>query len=145
MRAVLAVVVFVLAYWPGGDGRFSSAPTYGHRIPVIDTIGVRDRAAVREWNRCGSVRLVRGGGRAPYAPGTITITTGEKGDWPRGGWFEDHGVLLLPPGSWERSIPVIRHELGHALGFGHTSRWSIMGDSNHVQPIDCQGLRRYYG
>jgi hypothetical protein len=138
------LLVAVLSYWPGGDGQYASSPTYDRRVPVIDTLGVRDRAAVREWNRCGAVRLVRGGDLEPYTPGAITIVAGETGDLPRGGWAGTYGIVLLPPGSWERSLPVIRHELGHALGFGHTKRWSIMGGSSHVRALDCEGLRSYY-
>lgn len=143
MIALLLAVI--LSYWPGGDGRFATEPTYDHRIYVVDTLGVRDGEAAREWNDCGPVRLVRGPQSMAEQPNTITILPGEEGDYPRGGWAGDHGIVLLPTGSWERSIPVIRHELGHALGFGHTGKWSIMGGSNHVQPIDCKGLRRYYG
>ncbi len=136
----------LMPYWPGApDTATDAAPTYGYRIYVIDTLGVKEGPAMREWNACGVVRLVKGPLSLAETTNTITILPGEKGDWPRGGWTGDHGVLLLPTGSWERSIPVIRHEMGHALGFGHTKVWSIMGGSNHVQPIDCQGLRRYYG
>lgn len=143
MIALLLAVI--LSYWPGGDGRFAAEPTYDHRIYVVDTLGVRDLLAAREWNACGAdIRLVRGPQRMAEQPGTITILKGEEGDWPRGGWIGDHGVVLLPTGRWERSLPVIRHELGHALGFGHTGRHSIMGPAIHVQPIDCRGLRRYY-
>ncbi len=140
------LLLAVLPYWPGApDTATDAAPVYAHRIPVIDTIGVKEREAIREWNACGSVQMYAAPLAVPYSPGSITITTGDVGDWPRGGWSGTYGVLFLPPGAWERSIPVMRHELGHALGFGHTKVWSIMGGSNHVQPIDCQGLRRYYG
>lgn len=147
MRKFLALAAIVaLPYWPGEPSTATdAAPEYPRRIKVIDTLGVRDRKAFPEWNHCGArVRLVKGRQRLAEQPGTITILKGEVGDWPRGGWIKDHGVLLLPPGRWERSVPVIRHELGHALGFGHTRRRSIMGPSNHVQPVDCRGLRRYY-
>jgi len=136
----------VLAYWPGApDTATDNRPVYEHRIPVIDTLGVKDEWAIQEWNACGSVQMYPSSG-VPFSPGSITITGAwQDSQWPRGGWFEDHGVVFLPTGSWERSVPVMRHEIGHALGFGHTHRWSIMGGSNHVQPIDCQGLVEYYG
>lgn len=140
----LALAV-VLPYWPGGTGRYSAEPTYPAIIYVIDTIGVADGRALPEWNACGaSVRLLRGPLSLAETPGTITILPGID-ELPRGGWIGDHGALFLPVGAWERSVPTIRHELGHALGFGHTARHSIMGGANHVQPIDCQGLVDYYG
>lgn len=134
-------------YWPGAPATpTDNTPTYEHTIYVIDTLGVADGRAVREWNHCGSVQLVRGPLSLAESPGTITILGAWQGSqWPRGGWMGDHGALFLPQGSWERSIPVMRHEFGHALGFGHTQKWSIMGGSNHVQPIDCRGLIAYYG
>lgn len=146
---ITSIGAFVLAasllpYWPGApDTPTDSAPTYAHRIYVVDTLGVQDASAMREWNACGPVRLVRGPLELAETTGTITILPGID-ELPRGGWTGDHGVVLLPPGSWERSIPVIRHELGHALGFGHTQRRSVMGGSGHVQPIDCRGLRSFY-
>lgn len=143
MIALLLIVM--LPYWPGPPMiATDNSPVYKHRIYVIDTIGVRERQAMREWNQCHAIRLVPGPLSMAEQPGTITILPGKEGDWPRGGWVGDHGVLLLPQGRWERSLGVMRHEFGHALGFGHTRRWSIMGGSNHVQPIDCRGLRRYY-
>lgn len=145
LKALL--LVLLLPYWPGPPRTSTdNSPDYPHRIKVIDTLGVRDRRARIDWNHCGAdIRLVHGRLGMAEQPGTITILKGEVGDWPRGGWVVDHGVLLLPPGRWERSIPVIRHEMGHALGFGHTRRDSIMGPRNRIQPVDCRGLRRYYG
>ena len=138
------ISLLLLPYWPGGSNKFSAEPTYPHSIPVIDTLGVQVGKAIKEWNACGSVQLHKGPQSLAETPGTITILDGLD-ELPRGGWTGDHGVLFLPAGSWTRSIPVIRHELGHALGFGHTKLWRIMGGSNHVQRRDCNGLVRYYG
>lgn len=145
-RLVLAASLAALPYWPGHpDTATDSAPVYAHRILVIDTLGVKDQVAVREWNRCHSVHLVSTRDTTlAETPGTITIVDGLD-ELPRGGWTGDHGMVFLPGGSWTRSVSTIRHELGHALGFGHTHVWSIMGASNHVQPIDCEGLQDYYG
>lgn len=141
----VALALILPPYWPGAPGTPTDAdPTYDRRIPVVDTIGVQDAKAVREWNSCSAgVQLVRGVQALAEQTDTITILPGID-ELPRGGWTGDHGVLLLPGGAWERSVPVIRHELGHALGFGHTNLWSIMGGSSHVQPRDCRGLRSYY-
>lgn len=143
MMLLALLLTACLSYWPCGI-RSLGAYYPDHRIKVIDTIGVRDGPARSEWNHCGVKRLVSDNDLPLYSPYTITIVSGEKGDYPRGGWFEDHGVLFLPPGSWERSIPVITHELGHALGFNHTQKDSVMGGRNRVQPLDCQGLRATY-
>lgn len=141
----LALAAVTLPYWPGAPSTLTdSAPVYGQAIQVIDTLGVKDIKAVREWNACGSVQLMRGPLSLAESPGTITILPGLD-EWPRGGWAGDHGVVYLPLGAWERSLGTIRHEVGHALGFGHTKRWSSMGGSNHVQPVDCEGLVDYYG
>ena len=90
------LLALLLAYWPGAPATATdAAPTYPHRIYVIDTLGVKDMEAVKEWNACGSVRLVRGPLSLANTPGTITILQGTPGDWPRGGWTGDHGVVLL--------------------------------------------------
>ena len=142
------LILLTLPYWPGGDGRYASSPIYEHRIVVIDSLGGSDwydrnlREAIAEWNRCGAdVHLVEGD-RPDFTPQTITVVESEDGG-AYGGWSVDHGVVFLGD-SWTRSDSVIAHELGHALGFGHNQRTSVMGNGGRVQPIDCQGLRSYY-
>lgn len=144
-QLILLLALAALPYWPGAPATGTdSAPVYPHTIYVIDTIGVRDGQAIKQWNACGSVRLVRGPLSMAESTGTITIVDGLD-DLPRGGWTGDHGMIFLPSGAWQRSVATIRHELGHALGFGHTRIFSIMNPAyNNVQPVDCEGLRRYY-
>jgi hypothetical protein len=149
--ATLLLLAVTLPYWPGGDGRWSTEPVYPPRVVVIDTIGGnawyrsnRDEALM-QWNRCGAdIRLVVGDAE-PFSPGTITIFLDEPGGQePAYGWYLDGYGFVALGGGWTRTTHVIAHELGHALGFGHTSRDSVMSDTRDVQPIDCEGLRSYY-
>lgn len=136
------VLVTCLSYWPCGERGLGSF--YEDRaVPVIDTINVGDDRARWQWNRCGVKRLVESN-LPPESPGTITILPGID-DLPRGGWAGDHGVVFLPDVRWARSDRVIAHELGHALGFNHTRRASVMGGRSTVRPLDCEGLRATYG
>lgn len=131
-----------LAWWPGPPGTATdSDPEYPHRIVVENTLKPLDHLgeALAQWNACHSVHLVRG------APGDIIITRSDDGG-AYGGWNGTNGVVLLGDG-WTHTREVITHEVGHALGFGHApdSTKSIMNAASYVKPLDCEGLRRYYG
>ena len=139
---IAALLAVCLAYWPCGAHGLGVLPVDG-RVAVIDTVGVREKEAYREWNACGGLQFSTENDLTPYTPGTITIVPA-KGGLPRGGISDGHGVVFLPPGGWTRAIPTVRHELGHAVGFNHTQRPSVMGSDNRVHPVDCEGLRRSY-
>lgn len=147
------------AYWPGERNGIGE-PEYNHRIPVVDLLlrdippSARERwrqsrnRALRQWNRCGSVQLHLAKPRRAYDPWTITIFRDRDDVRPHGtygGLAGDHGIVSLSH-FWSRGTDVVAHELGHALGFGHTEHDdSVMGDSGRVGAVDCRGLRRYYG
>ncbi len=142
---MLAVTLAVcLAWWPCGTrGPEVSYPS--HRIPVIDSaegsVWYREnlRAAMRQWTRCGGVRLVATSTVEPFAPGTITVAVDPSG--PVGGFYDGHGIVYVND-PWTRTGEVLAHELGHALGFGHTnSNRSIMGSGHTVSALDCKGVQ----
>jgi hypothetical protein len=149
---VSLLLLATLPWWPGG-ARGIEVNYPDDRIVVIDTIHgnvwYRNnlQEAIGEWNHCGAnVHLVIGS-RDPYTQGTITVfydnDDSDDQAGPYGGWNGTAGIVGLA-GGWTRSHEVIAHELGHALGFGHGG-YGIMGDGTGVQPIDCEGLRNYYG
>jgi hypothetical protein len=143
---VILLLVALLAWWPGGERAFTGMD-YEYRIPVVNTIGYLGnlRPAIRDWNACGSVRLYLAPDVPPKSPGSITIVNETWGDLPPpwGGWMGEYGLISLGA-RWTRSVRVIEHELGHAMGFAHTRKSSIMNIAPDVQPIDCEGLRNYY-
>jgi len=147
----LIVLALTLAWWPGGDRGFEPVYPHPQHIIVVDTVDGNDwyrdnlHEALHQWNDCGPVHLELGDAD-PFASGTITLfvdVDGKGQDGPYGGWNGTAGIIALA-GGWTRSREVIAHEMGHALGFGHTNMDSIMGDGTGVQPIDCEGLRSYY-
>lgn len=151
MPGLLIAALLLLPYWPGGTSRWSTEPVYQPQVPVISEFRGTDRyrrslaEARREWSDCGPLRLVASD-ETPFTPGTITIVRGDETGIARGAWVTEggYGVVFLPPERWARGVRVIEHEMGHALGFGHTKRDSVMGAAANVTSLDCQGLRAYY-
>lgn len=148
---IALLLAATLAWWPGGAHGIDGTQ-YHHRVPVIDDAGGSAwyhrnlRAAIRDWNACGVLRLVIDRDAAPYTPETITVFEDRDGKDPEpayGGWNGTAGIVAVGE-PWTRSRPVLAHELGHALGFGHGGD-GIMGGGNHVTPTDCAGLRSFYG
>lgn len=140
-RAPVALAIVALPYWPPSLAETS----YPDRVAVVNTIGRLPhlREALHEWNSCGSrLRLVRDRDQAPFTPSTITITRSDDGG-AYGGWSGTYGVVFLGDG-WTRTLNVITHEVGHALGFSHTKLRSAMNDASGTTPLDCKGLRSYY-
>lgn len=151
-RLLTLALLVPLAWWPGGGSRYSSEPVYNNRIPVINTVKgnawyhANLRAALEEWNQCHADVHLELTKMPAYSPGTITIFVDPPGgqEPAYGGWSGTYGIVAVG-GGWTRTRDVLAHELGHALGFGHTKTFSVMGSANSVQPIDCQGLIAYYG
>jgi hypothetical protein len=146
------------SYWPGQDGHWARSPKYDRLILIADNIAPlgwnnwqrnRDKA-IRWWMDCGAdIRLQLSQSREALVPGTITFAAGDEGPY---GWYDEnggYGYVSLSKG--DQDVPSVAHELGHALGFGHTgSPRSIMSQWNTwtrkgVGTSDCRGLRHYYG
>lgn len=141
----IALAIAVLPWWPGGS-RGIDGVEYRDHVPVINTLSYLPHlaGAIRDWNACNSrLHLVRDDSVAPYTPKTITITRSDDGG-AYGGWNGTAGVMFLG-GGWTRTLHVLSHEMGHALGFGHAKRAdSVMHDSPRVTDLDCRGLRNFY-
>jgi hypothetical protein len=96
---------------------------------------------------------------ALMVPDTITIVRNAAGGGDSGGWFDGAepnpvrgGVLVLSPWRpwfkeyWMKSLgAMIAHEVGHCLGFGHTTQGGLMGGANKPSEHELDSTRSYYG
>jgi hypothetical protein len=147
--AIALALVLMMPWWPGGRQRWSTRPDYRWRIPVIDEFPGGDRwrhnrnVAIREWNGCGAKMWIDVQAGEAYQTKAITLYRDQKG--PFGWWLEDEQYGFAAFARNDIGIPTIEHELGHALGFGHGGSGVMGAGESRVTPVDCRGLRHYYG
>ena len=126
--------------------------------------------ALAQWTASGALEFLvledRDPGRftgenlhALMEPDTLVLIRNAAGGGDSGGWFDGAepnpirgAVVILSPwrpwwrAYWTKSlVAVISHEVGHCLGFGHTSVGGIMGGASKPSEHELDSVRSFYG
>jgi hypothetical protein len=99
------------------------------------------RASVHAWNRaCGRVVITEASAGVPVVE--VLRLTDEDSDANDVGFYSPAGlrrIEFMRQFNEHRNLVIIEHELGHALGLGHTDFGVMMKQAlDEVSPQDCR-------